>query len=53
MEFKTKPYLVLTRIVRVLKKEDQKFRGGSERVESVSWRNLIDMRLATRTLEAR
>ena len=45
MGFKTKSYLVLTRVVRVLKKEDQKFRGGSKRMESVSWRNLIDMGL--------
>ena len=39
------PYLILTRVVRVLKKEDQKSREDSERVESVSWRNLIGMRL--------
>ena len=45
MEFKTKSYLVLTRVVRVLKKEDQKSREGFERVELVSWRNLIGMRL--------
>ena len=45
MRFKTKPYLVLTKIVRVIKKKDQKFRGGSERMESVSWRNLTGMRL--------
>ena len=42
MGFKTKPYLVLTRVVRVLKKENQKSRGGSERVESGSWRNLTN-----------
>ena len=45
MEFKTKPYLVLTKVVTVLKKEDQKFKGDSERVESVFWRNLTGMRL--------
>ena len=45
MRFKTKPYIILTRVVRILKKKDQKSREGSERVESISWRNLIDLRL--------
>ena len=45
MRFKTKPYLLQTRIVRVLKKEDQKPRGGSKKMESVFWRNLISIRL--------
>ena len=45
MEFKTKPYLILTRVVKVIKKENQKFRGGFERMESVSWRNMTGMRL--------
>ena len=45
MGFKIKPYLILTKVVKILKKEDQKFRGGYERVESVSCRNLIGIRL--------
>ena len=40
MRFIAKPYVVQIRVVRVLKKRNQKFRGGSERVESDSWRNL-------------
>ena len=45
MRFKIKPYLILTKVVRVLKKENQKFRGGSERVELDFWRNLTGMKL--------
>ena len=45
MGFKTKSYLIQIRVVRILMKENQKFGGGFERVESDSWRNLTDIGL--------